>query len=74
MGKNMKKCDKIYVEKFKKFHDKKQIFATYWGNWTQVEGGLQFFMLFKVNVIQNVTFFVTLFRVGVFTRSLHYGS
>ena len=27
-GENMKKCVKKYVEQFKKFHDKKQIFAT----------------------------------------------
>ena len=27
-GENMKKCVKMYVEQFKKFHDKKQIFAT----------------------------------------------
>ena len=48
-------CVKIYVEYFKKLHDKKLSFATKLN--TSTEHDLEFLMLLTGNSLQNVTFF-----------------
>ena len=54
----MKKCVNIYVEYFKKFHDKKIDFCNMFRKLnTSTEHDLEFLMLLKGNSFQNVTFF-----------------
>ena len=55
----MKKCVKIYVEYFKKFHDKKIDFCNMFRKLnTSTEHDLEFLMLLNGNSFPNVTFFL----------------